>query len=59
MKFQYILYKTILHLAVEINNLEIIKLLLGMKEIDINIEDSEGKKPIDYAKNDVIKKLLS
>ncbi len=36
----------------------IIKLLLEKKEIDINIEDSQGKKPIDYSKNIEIKQLL-
>ena len=51
--------KTALHLAVEIRNLEIIKLLLQNKEIDINIEDSHGKKPIDYSENHEIKQLLS
>ena len=51
--------KASLHLAVEIGNLEIIKLLLGKKEIDINIKDSHGKNPIDYSKNHEIKQLLS
>ena len=50
---------TALHLAVERRNLEIIKLLLQKEEIDINIEDSQGKKPIDYSENDEIKQLLS
>ena len=48
-----------MHLATQINNAEIVKLLLEKKEIDINIEDSQGKKPIDYAKNDEIKQFLS
>ena len=51
--------KTALHLAVEIEDLEIIKLLLKKKEIDIEIEDCQGKKPIDYSKNAEIKRLLS
>ena len=51
--------KTALHLAAEMGDLEIIKLLLEKKEIDINIEDSQGKKPIDYSENNEIKKLLS
>ena len=50
---------TALHLAAEIGNLEIIKLLLEKKEIDINIEDSHGRKPIDYSINNEIKQLLS
>ena len=52
-------YKTVLHFATQNNNTEIIKLLLEKKGIDINIKDSNGKKPIDYAKNDEIKQLLS
>ena len=52
-------YKTVLHFAVQISNTEIVKLLLVKKDININIEDSQGKKPIDYAKNDEIKQLLS
>ena len=51
--------KAPLHLAVEIEDLEVIKLLLKKKEIDIEIEDCQGKKPIDYSKNDEIKRLLS
>ena len=51
--------KAALHLAAEIGNLEIIKLLLEKKEININIEDSQGKKPIDYSRNIDIKQLLS
>lgn len=39
-------------------NLKIIKLLLEKKEIDINIEDGQGKKPIDYSENIEIKHLL-
>ena len=41
------------------DNLEIIKILLESKDIDVNITDSYGKKPIDYSKNDEIIKLLS
>ena len=48
-----------MHLAVEIGNLGIIKLLLEKKDIDINIKDSHGKKPIDYSENHEIKQLLS
>ena len=51
--------KAALHLAVEIGNLEITKLLLEKKEIDINIKDSHGKKPIYYAVKREIIKLLS
>ena len=51
--------RTQLHIAVENGYFEIIKLLLECKEIDINVEDEQGKKPIDYASNDDIKQLLN
>ena len=47
-----------MHFAVEKGYLEIIKLLLKNKKIDVQIEDDQGKKPIDYATNDEIQKLL-
>ena len=50
---------SVLHLAAKIGNLEIVKLLLEKKEIDINIKDSHGKKPIYYAVKREIIKLLS
>lgn len=51
--------KTALHLAAKIGNLEIIKLFLKKEGIDITIEDSHGKKPIDYSENPIIRQLLS
>ena len=54
-----ILEKTSLHLAVEKDDIEIVKLLLQHKDIDINVEDNKGNKPINYAKSDSIKQLLS
>ena len=48
-----------LHIAVMNGNVEIIKLLLGKKDININIEDSQGKKPIDYTNDPEIINLLS
>ena len=51
--------QTALHLAAKIGNFEMIKLLLEKKEVDIHIEDHQGKKPIDYSKNDEIRQLLS
>ena len=48
-----------MHLAVENGYIGIIKLLLECKEIDINIEDEQGKKPFDYASKDEIKQLLN
>ena len=50
--------ETALHLAAQQGDIEIIKLLLRVKNIDINIEDEQGKKPIDYSKNDEIRKLF-
>ena len=51
--------KSALHLAVQKESVEITKSLLSFKNIDINIKDNQGKKPIDYAKNDEIIQLLS
>ena len=64
MKFKIISFnkneqKAVLHLAAEKGNLEIIKLLLKKEDIDVNIEDSHGKKQIDYSQNYEIKQLLS
>ena len=53
------LYKAVLHLASQMENIEIIKLLLKKEGININIEDIQGKKPIEYSENHEIKKLLS
>ena len=50
--------KAALHLAVNIGNLKIIKLLLEKKDIDTNIEDEQGKKPIDYSQKNEIKQFL-
>ena len=48
-----------MHLAIQNNNVEIVKLLLEKKDIDINIKDNQGKKPIDYLNNDEITQLLT
>lgn len=53
------LYRTALHFAAQKGNLDIIKLLLMKKGIDINIKDIQGNKPIDYSANFEVKKLLS
>ena len=50
--------KTPLHLAVEKEYIEIIKILLENKNIDVDIEDEQGKKPIDYTSNNEIIKML-
>ena len=54
-----IFYTTALHLAVQINNVKIVKLLLEKNDINIYIKDFRGKMPIDYSKNDEITQLLS
>ena len=48
-----------MHLAAKINDPEIVKILLTKKDIDINIEDSKGRKPISYSSSDEIRQLLS
>lgn len=55
----HIFHKSALHLAAQNRNLSIIKILLTHGNIDIIIQDSQGKKPIDYSNNIEIKKLLS
>ena len=52
-------YKTPLHLASEKGYLEIIKLLLKNKRIDIHAKDDQGKKQTDYATNNEIKQILN
>ena len=42
--------RTPLHIAADMDNISIIKLLLEKKDIDINLEDLNGKKPVDYSK---------
>ena len=53
------LYKTPLHLAVKNEYFDIIILLLKNNGINIDIEDDKGKKPIDYATNNEIRRLLN
>ena len=55
----YFFCTTALHCATVNDNLEIVHILMQKPGIDINITDSMGKKPIDYAKSDEIKQLLS
>ena len=50
--------ETALHHAVAIENIKIIKLLLGHKDINVNQQDENGKKPIDYCKNEKIKRIF-
>ena len=61
LQFDYVtigFYETALHAAVKSGSPEIIKLLLGKKGIDVDIKDSNGKKPIDYSKNDNIRLMF-
>ena len=55
----HIIHTTVLHLAAQKENFSIIKLLIIKKGIDINIKDSQGKRPIEYSENFEIKQLLS
>lgn len=53
-------FLTALHLAAQKSNIEIVKLLLSRKDINKNIKQGfSNKKPIDYAKNDEIIRLLT
>lgn len=54
----HIFHEAVLHLASKRGNLEIIKLILKREDIDINIKDSQGKKPFDYSANHEIRQLL-
>ena len=51
--------RTPLHLAVKNQSIEIIKILLNQKNIDLNIKDDEGFKPIELTKNEQIKNLFN
>ena len=51
--------RTPLHMAVQTGCIEIIKLLLEHKSIDIQIDDGQGKLPIDYTDNSETKELLT
>ena len=53
------LKKTALHIAVENNNIEIIKLLLENKNIDVNVKDEKGRKPIQLVNDFRIRSLFS
>lgn len=54
----YIKYKTPLQIAVLDKNIEIIKLLLSNKNIDINIKDEYNKSAIELTNDDEIKSLF-
>lgn len=49
---------TALHIAVKNKNLEIIKLLLNHKKINVNVVDNHNKRPIDFARDETIKDLF-
>lgn len=46
--------ETALHNAVRKGNVDIIKLLLGNKNVDVNVIDKQGRKPIELTKNEEI-----
>lgn len=50
---------TALHIAVINKDLEIIKLLLSHKKINVNAFDDQHKRPIDLARDSAIKDLFS
>ena len=52
MNLDYI--ETALHNAVRKGNVDIIKLLLGNKNVDVNVIDKQGRKPIELTKNEEI-----
>ena len=47
-----------LHFAVKKGNIEIINLLVSNANIDFEVTDKQGKRPIDITNNDTIKPLL-
>lgn len=55
---QYKTSTTALHIAVINKDLEIIKLLLNHKKINVNAVDNQNKKPIDLTNNAAIKDLF-
>lgn len=59
MKFKIISYQTPLHLAVKNKYVDIIILLIKNNGIITDIKDNKGRKPIDYATNNEIKRLLN
>ena len=52
MNLDYI--ETALHNAVRKGNVDIIKLLLGNKNVDVDVIDKQGRKPIELTKNEEI-----
>ncbi|KAK8860425.1 LON peptidase N-terminal domain and RING finger protein 2 [Tritrichomonas musculus] len=51
--------ETALHNAVSKGNIDIIKILLGNKNIDVNVTDKQGRKPVELTDNDEIKALFN
>ena len=43
---------TVLHLAVQFRNLDAVKQLLDMKEIDISLKNIEDQSPLEIAKQE-------
>ncbi|KAK8883696.1 hypothetical protein M9Y10_042794 [Tritrichomonas musculus] len=52
-----IVKKTALHLAYKLGDQNIIQLFLNRKDIDINVQDEEGKKPNELSKDSIIDQI--
>ncbi|KAK8867242.1 hypothetical protein M9Y10_010219 [Tritrichomonas musculus] len=50
--------RTALHTAISSKNIDIISILLSQKGINLDVRDEEGKLPIEYTQDDMIKKLF-
>ena len=59
MNVSYVKSKVLLHQAVISEFIEIIKLLLNNKNIDLNITDESKKKPIELTDNEMIISLFT
>ena len=56
---EYKIKRSPLHLAVYNNNVDIVKILLNQKNIDLNAKDNDGKTPIELTNNKEILNLLN
>lgn len=50
--------QTAFHYAVSLGDIDIITLLLNHKNIDINVINKQGKRPIELTNNEVIQSLI-
>ena len=56
---EYKIKRSPLHLAVHNNNVDIVKILLNQKNIDLNAKDNDGKTPIELTNNMEILNLFN